>query len=73
MRAWSSPGLDREGDAAEDLAVVDGDVEVVDLERRGGGIGGGCGGHGGHCNNTTAVVEIPGRLTGRAPAAKTAS
>ena len=44
MRAWSEPGLDRQGDAAEDLPVVDGDVEVVDLERgvggrRGGGVG----------------------------------
>ena len=35
MRAWSSPGADRQGHAAEDLVVVDGDVEVVDLEERG--------------------------------------
>ena len=59
IRAWSWPGLDRQADAAQDLAVVDGDVQVVDLERgRVSGRRGGLLGHAGHCNNTTAVVEI---------------
>ena len=49
---------DGQGDAVEDLAAVDGDVEIVDLE--GGSGGGGDRGHGRHCNNTTDVVEIPG-------------
>ena len=66
IRAWSSPGADGEGHAAEDLAAVD--------ARRGGrrsrGQAGGIRGrggivHAGHFNNTTDVVEIPtGRFTG---------
>ena len=42
----------REGDAAQDLVVVDGHVEVVDLEQR-------FRGHGRHCISTTPVVETP--------------
>ena len=43
MRAWSAPGSTARDDAAEDLAAVDGDVEVVDLER---GASGGSGASG---------------------------
>ena len=48
------PGLDREVDAPQDLPAFDGDVEVFDQERGRGDLLG----HGGHSNNTTAVVEI---------------
>ncbi len=60
MRACSEPGSTCEADAPQDLPVVDGDVQVVDLERRGNALGDGSfgGSHVGHCNNTTAVVEI---------------
>ena len=63
IRAWSSPGLDGEGHAragSRGRRRRRGGRRSRARARRGGRAAGSLG-HGGHCNNTTAVVEIKAR------------